>query len=128
MSNVGYENAPYLFFYFALQLDSTQPLALDARYGLHPNNDIRWEIVGSNEDSIYTNVNAKCKYTRDNQDPYYPVIEGYLEFSRFDTIEKIVAGTFEITAYIDQERSSPLNNCTDTARISKGRFDMIMAR
>lgn len=79
-------------------------------------------------DSAYVGLRASCRYIRYRDDPYYPVIEGYMEFSRFDTLENIVAGTFEITAYVDQERSSPLNNCTDTARITKGRFDMIMAR
>ena len=77
-------------------------------------------------DSTFISLNSSCDYVRFDNDPYYPVFEGYLEFSRFDTVENIVAGTFEITAYIDQERSSPLNNCTDTARISKGRFDIIM--
>ena len=123
----GYDTGDYIFINFLKEYNDTLPVKINHKYPLHAYANNSMNLYQEN-DSAYMGLDAECRYIRFRDDPYYPVIEGYLEFSRFDTIENIVAGTFEITAYIDQESSSPLNNCTDTARISKGRFDMIMAR
>ncbi len=127
-NNVGYDTEDYISFSFLKEYSDSVPIRINYKYPMHGYYENRRNLY-KNNDSTFISLNASCDYVRFDNDPYYPVIEGYLEFSRFDTVENIVAGTFEITAYIDQERTAPnLNTCQDTARITKGRFDMIMTR
>ncbi len=127
LNNGGYNTQNQIDINFLKEYSDSIPIRINYKYPMHGYWSNRTNL-DQNNDSVFVSLIAECDYVRNRNEPYYPVLEGYLEFSRFDTVENIVAGTFEITAYIDQERSSPLNNCKDTARITKGRFDMIMAR
>ena len=79
------------------------PITMNQRYNLnnYPNQVARYISFSEN---IPT-----CYYDFEN------TYEGWIEFSKFDTINKIVSGTFEFSTVIE--------NC-DTISVTNGRFDL----
>ena len=57
--------------------------------------------------------NGSCSIDYNNTSVYR---DGNLRISKLDKIAKIISGTFNVTLY--------KNGCTDTIRITEGRFDM----
>ena len=63
--------------------------------------------------SRYSNFEIDCEYDHNS------LSTGQLFWLKFDTINGIMAGTFEFTTYFD----SPYTGC-DTIRVTHGRFDI----